>query len=587
MTDAQPNKQKFPMSFWTANTIELLERAAYYAMASFMVIYLKESLGMSPSTATLLNGSILWGLIYFLPILSGTLADKFGYKRSLSVAFFMISLGYVVMGNIQRFWPGIIGAEAAVAIDFTVPAVLGIILIGIGGSIVKPCIAGTVQKTSGRRATLGFGIFYMIINIGSISGRGVSYFIRINLGIPAIFTYASTIFALIGLAVVLFIYKEPEYVSDGIKDGQKVQKKTLGQAILGIFIVLSNIKFMFFMIVIGLFWFLYVQLYNLVPLFLRYIDPNAPVELYQLANPVMIVSFQMLITRMVKKWTPVKSIILGAAVVTTGMFLNVLAPLLFSDTAQRVNFLGLSIPLAGLVLIASIASMATGEMMASPRIYEYLGAVAPKGEEGLFTGYANLPLALASIIGGPIGGRMFENFINTPQKSGLPVNTVPMWLIISGIGVISMIGLIIYDKFLSKIKDVYVSSTSFFSWKGRLNRVAWLGQWLSFSILSFLLLMIPEMILKGINLVFIGVAESGVYLAMRTGMVFIYIIVPLFLISFPMMKRLHDLNKPDWHFFLLLIPIINIYLLLICFLKKGTSGPNQYGHDPLAPHSQS
>ena len=450
MNDTTTPKQKFPATFWTANTIELFERAAYYAMASFMVIYLKETLGMRPTTATLLNGSILWGLIYFLPILSGTLADKFGYKRSLTVSFFMISLGYFVMGNIQKFWPGVIGQKAAQTIDYAIPAILGIVLIGIGGSIVKPCVAGTIQKTAGTRATLGFGIFYMIINIGSISGRGVSYIIRTNLGIPAIFTYASSIFALIGLAVVLFIYKEPEYVSDGIKDGQKVQKKTLGQALLGIIIVLQNIRFVFFLIVIAMFWFLYVQLYNLVPLFLRYIDPNAPVELYQLANPVMIVCFQILITKMVKKWTPVKSIMLGAAVMTAGMLVNVLPPLLLADPAHKVSFLGLAIPAAGLFLIASIAAMATGEMMASPRTYEYLGAIAPKGEEGLYLGYANLPIALASIVGGPIGGSMFEKYIATPQKNGLPVNTVPMWLIITGVGLASMIGLAIYDRLIGK-----------------------------------------------------------------------------------------------------------------------------------------
>jgi dipeptide/tripeptide permease len=306
-------KPKFPRSFWTANSIELFERAAYYSMASFMVIYLHETLGMRPAFATLLNGSVLWGLIYFLPILSGTLADKFGFKRSLTVSFVMISLGYIVMGNIQRFWPALSGKAGSAAIDYTIPAVMGIVLIGVGGSVVKPCIAGTVQKTSGLRATLGFGIFYMVINIGSMTGRGVSYFIRTNLGIPAIFTYAATVFALIGLAVVLFLYKEPEYVSDGKKDDQKVEKRTLGQAVLGIFVVLSNLKFVFFLVVIGLFWFLYVQLYNLMPLFLRYIDPNAPVEIYTLANPVMIVCFQLLITRMVKKWTPVKSILLGVA----------------------------------------------------------------------------------------------------------------------------------------------------------------------------------------------------------------------------------------------------------------------------------
>ena len=168
MNSPESKPAGFPATFWTANTIELFERGAYYAMASFVVIYLTENLGMSPTFATFLNGSLLWGLIYFLPIVSGTLADKYGFKRSLVVAFIMLSLGYLVMGNVQSFLPA--------GSNFTLPVMLGIVLIGLGGSIVKPCIAGTVQKTSGLRATLGFGIFYMVINIGSISGRGVCLF---------------------------------------------------------------------------------------------------------------------------------------------------------------------------------------------------------------------------------------------------------------------------------------------------------------------------------------------------------------------------------------------------------------------------
>jgi POT family proton-dependent oligopeptide transporter len=450
MSETKPVKAHFPRTFWTANTIELFERAAYYAMASFMVIYLKETLGMRPTFATFLNGSLLWGLIYFMPILSGTLADKYGYKRSLTVAFVLISAGYFTMGNVQRFWPGLIGSTAAEAVDFTVPVVLGIVLIGIGGSIVKPCIAGTVQKTSGTAATLGFGIFYMVINIGSITGRGVSYFIRTSLGIPAIFTYASSIFALIGLIGVLFFYKEPEYVSDGKKDGQVVRKKTLRQAFLGIFVVLRNARFVFFLIVIGLFWVLYVQLYNLMPLFLRAVDPNAPMELYTLANPVMIVTFQMLITRLAKRWTPIKSILFGVAVTTTGMLMNILPTLLGAELSRKVDILGLALPLAGVFLIVSIASMAVGEMMASPRIYEYIGAIAPKGEEGLYLGYANLPVALGSIFGGPLGGALFERYIQTPMKEGRPTNSMAMWLIIAGIGLVSMTGLAIYDRLVAK-----------------------------------------------------------------------------------------------------------------------------------------
>ena len=447
-TPAPAGKARFPRTFWTAKTIELFERAAYYSMASFMVIYLKENLGMSPATATLLNGTVLWGLVYFLPILSGTIADKYGYKKSLSVSLVLITIGYLIMGGLQKIWPGSPSGEP---VNYLIPVVIAVVFIGIGGSIVKPCIAGTVQKTSGRQATLAFGIFYMVINIGSITGRGVSYFVRTSHGIPAIFTYVATAFALLGLAAVVCLYKEPQFVSDGRKDGQVVKRRSLGEALLGIVTVLKNVRFVFFLIVLSLFWFLYVQLYNLMPLFMRFIDPNAPMELYTMANPLMIVCFQLLITRLAKKWTPIKSIMVGVAVTTVGMAVNVLPTLIWPDASQKIDVLGLAVPAAGIFMIVSIASMAAGEMFASPRIYEYLGALAPKGQEGLYLGYANLPIALGSIIGGPVGGTLFQKLIQDPAQAGEPAKIAALWLIVGGVGILSFIGLGIYNSWLKRV----------------------------------------------------------------------------------------------------------------------------------------
>jgi MFS family permease len=87
-------------------------------------------------------------------------------------------------------------------------------------------------------------------------------------------------------------------------------------------------------------------------------------------------------------------------------------------------------------------------MMASPRIYEYIGAIAPKGQEGLYLGYANLPIAIASFFGGPLGGRLFERFISEPAKAGEPIEPAAMWLIIAAIGVVSMLGVAAYDRML-------------------------------------------------------------------------------------------------------------------------------------------
>ena len=75
-----PAVQKFSGAFWTANVTELFERAAYYSMASFVVIYLGQ-LGFGAYWPSTLN-STLWFLVYFLPILSGTIADEIGFRSA-------------------------------------------------------------------------------------------------------------------------------------------------------------------------------------------------------------------------------------------------------------------------------------------------------------------------------------------------------------------------------------------------------------------------------------------------------------------------------------------------------------------------
>ena len=90
--DAQPTVQPFPGSFWTANVTELFERAAYYSMASFVVIYLGQ-LGFGAYWPSFLNSTVLWGLVYFLPILSGTIADQIGFRRALLAAFVLLAIG--------------------------------------------------------------------------------------------------------------------------------------------------------------------------------------------------------------------------------------------------------------------------------------------------------------------------------------------------------------------------------------------------------------------------------------------------------------------------------------------------------------
>jgi dipeptide/tripeptide permease len=519
-----PTAEKFPNVFWTANVTELFERAAYYSMASFVVIYLGQ-LGFGAYWPSFLNSTVLWGLVYFLPILSGTIADQIGFRRALLIAFVLLACGYFLMG--YPVWLG--GSVLSATIHDQVSAstrdvlviVTAILLIGVGGSIVKPCISGTVQKTAGVRATLGFAIFYMVINIGSLFGRGTAFVVRSGSGVGTIVTVVaicsaaafglvylvfkttavgrekasvlpatagftaiviaagaviawifstrsaervgidpdslSYIFAVAGLAstvaffVVLFFYREPAAVA-----GTPVKpKRSIGRILLDMVLVLGNGRFALFLVVMTGFFFIYNQVYNVLPLYVkRVVETNPAMDLYTAANPFVIVCFQLLISRAFGKMKPIRSMVVGTVIIAIAMLIN-LAPVYAAGGPRAIaaNWL----PLASVFIILTVGLIALGELFTSPRMYEYIGSLAPKGQEGLFLGYANLPLALGAILGGPVGAFIFNDVMAagaTTRPDGLlelvPANNAMGWIILMAIGLVSAASLWLFNRWLER-----------------------------------------------------------------------------------------------------------------------------------------
>jgi len=447
--------EPFPRSFWTANVTELFERGAYYAMASFVVLYLGQ-LGLGDYWPSTLNGW-LWGLVYFLPILSGTIADQVGFKKSLLIAFILLAAGYFLMG--YPVWLGgqtmakTVDSEVTAGAGVLVPVILAIILIGMGGSIIKPCISGTVQKTAGAvgRATLGFGIFYMIINIGSLFGRGISFIVRKQLDLSFIFAVAIGCSALAFIAV-LFLYTDPEDELD-LKEKKK-PKKSIGKILMNMILVLKNVRFALFLVVSSGFFFLYAQVYNVLPLYLKkVVDVDPAVDIITMANPFVIVAFQLLITKIFGKMKPINSIIVGIVIIGLSMAANIV-PIFVAGGVRSVPFENW-IPIGSVFVTLTVAMIAFGELFASARSYEYIGALAPKGEEGLFLGYASLPMAIGAIIGGPVGAFIFNEIMcknSTKLDSGLldldPTWNMAGWLILMSIGFASALSMWIYNRWL-------------------------------------------------------------------------------------------------------------------------------------------
>src|SRR5512147_2765874 len=135
----------FPRVFWVANGIEILERFAYYGIYFGFGIYMA-SLGYSRSQLGIIQ-SIFLLLSYGIPVISGTFADRFGFKNVLIVSY-LAYLPSILLLIFTKSFSGI---------------ALTMLSIGLAAGIFKPLIAGTVRATTDQtNKSLGFGIFYQM-----------------------------------------------------------------------------------------------------------------------------------------------------------------------------------------------------------------------------------------------------------------------------------------------------------------------------------------------------------------------------------------------------------------------------------------
>jgi dipeptide/tripeptide permease len=93
----------FERPFWVANITELFERLSYYAAFASLARYLHESLNFGVERASSLTG-LFGGLVWFLAIFGGSLADRLGFRRALSLAYLILACSYFLLGSIAAPW---------------------------------------------------------------------------------------------------------------------------------------------------------------------------------------------------------------------------------------------------------------------------------------------------------------------------------------------------------------------------------------------------------------------------------------------------------------------------------------------------
>ncbi|MCJ7440177.1 MAG: MFS transporter [Thermoanaerobaculaceae bacterium] len=417
----------FSRTFWVANVMELFERAAYYGLNSVLAVYLTNSiaaggLGASEQSVGFLQG-IVYAATYVLPILGGALADRYGYRRMLLVAFSLLATGYFAAGYMSVY-----------ALVF-----LALLVMATGAGLFKPIISGTIARsTDERTSSVGFGIYYWMINLGAFLAPLVVSVLK-GFSWQYVFT-ASAAYTGLMLVPAAFLYRDPP---------RPESTKRLKDVLVEAAEVLGDARFMLMIVVYSGFWILYFQNFGSVLWYLRDFVDRAPVsaavtsllssvglpwkftfdaEHVTVINAGMIILLQVWVSRAVKERP-------ALPVMVTGMALG------------AVGFACLAASRNPWVLVTGIAVFSLGEMTAHPKYYSFVGLAAPADRKAVYMGYAFLYGVFGSLLGSNLGAFLYERMLKpalgTP-RAGAQARL--FWLLFAVLDVVAAAGLVVFAR---------------------------------------------------------------------------------------------------------------------------------------------
>jgi len=416
---------KFSKNFWTAIVMEFLERGAYYGMMSVLSVYLileggEGGLNFSKEQAGAILGTIP-PLLYFLPIIAGAIADRYGYRKVLFFAFTCMIFGYALTGMSTSY----------------ILIFLSLIILALGAGFFKPVISGTIAKTTdSTNSTLGFGIFYWSINLGAFLFPLILVPILKGYSYSYIFYMGATV-AVILLLLNMILFKEP--VKEKSNTGLLTVFKNMA-------LVLKDWRFILMIFLYSGFWILYFQMFGTVLWYVRdYLDMTAlneavnsflsifvqnpnwhfDVEHVTVINAGVIILLQLIVSGIVKNTPALPTMVTGIGLGTLGMTI-------------------LSFSASPWIFIAGIMTFTLGEMTAHPKFISYIGLIAPPDKKALYLGYSFLYGVIGSSIGGFLGSALYIKFVDELQSPRT------LWLIFASIGAISMISLVLYNRFIAR-----------------------------------------------------------------------------------------------------------------------------------------
>jgi len=444
----------FDRPFWVANITEIFERLSYYGAFASLALYLQEKLNFSTEQTGTLTG-LFGGMVWFLAIFGGAAADRLGFRRALSIAYLILAAAYFLIGSIGASW--LAPVRNMVPLGLFVGCIL--ILPALGIALVKPCVVGTTARASKENVrSIGYSIYYTMVNIGGALGPYFASWSHRNFGVANVYRIAAiSVFAM--FFVVIIFFREPRKAEDApppsiatvarnfctVVGNYRLVLPVLLIALLlrlallifpqynvpwwtwcaFLILVLAGIsRFMWFLVIFTGYWIVFWQQYISLPGYIHgYINSTADVELILITDGVTVICLTLVLNFLTSKIPAFQAVILGTMITSVSWLILAARPTVW-----------------GAVL--SLFVLALGEIILSPRYYEYISRLAPAGQQGTYMGFAFLPIGIGSLIGGWFGGTVVHHFGEVTRQPER------IWWCVTAVGLATSALLWIYDKAL-------------------------------------------------------------------------------------------------------------------------------------------
>jgi POT family proton-dependent oligopeptide transporter len=400
----------FERSFWVANVSELFERLSYYAAFASLARYLHEALDFPTERAADLSG-LFGGLVWFLAIFGGAIADRLGFRRALAIAYLILAGSYFLLGSLGAPWL----APLRNAVPLVALVTFVLMLPALGVAMVKPSVVGTTARASNENVrSIGYSIYYTLVNIGGALGPFVASWVHRHLSVENVFRVAAASVFLMFFAVLAF-FKEPEKSGDA-------KTASLDETLRNFVKVLGNPKFMIFLLIFSGYWIVYWQEFITLPIYIHdYVDPKADTERMLSTGPLVVIAFTVAFSVLTQRISAFRAVLLGTLV-------------------SMVAFAILALHSSIYAAYATLVVIAVGELIQQPRYYDYISRLAPAGQQGTYMGFAFLPLGIGSFLAGRIGGALLHRFGEVEHRPQLF-----LWAL-TAIGLGTTLLLWIYDR---------------------------------------------------------------------------------------------------------------------------------------------